>query len=181
MTKKKYNIWHIDAYSGRNDYDSPEDCNYHRDYIFDACFSKQQVIDMWVATHSDSRCVAVSKCYLVSEKTGKPLKRYRYIVSENAQCNKKISNYRLFEKIERTEQHLWIRVRIPDDMKISSWKENISRTYDERSIKDMEYDCFYYDTKKNKTVKANYLKEYPISEWADIIETKRKKHVTDKN
>lgn len=172
---KKYNVWHIDGYSGWNDYDGPEDCNYHRDYIFDACFSKQQVIDMWVATHDDSRCVEVSKCYLVNEKTGKPLKRYRYIVTDSAAIDKKISNYRLFEKIRCSEQQCWIRIRIPDDMKISQWKTNISRTYDERLIKDLEYDCFYFDKEKHRTIKANYLKEYPISEWNDVIEAKRLK------
>jgi hypothetical protein len=64
---RKYNVWHIDAYAGWNDYDGPEDCNFRKDVVFDKMFSKQDVIDMWCALHSESRCVAVSKVYLVKE------------------------------------------------------------------------------------------------------------------
>ena len=40
-TNMKYKIWHIDAYVGWSDYDSPSDCNYHLDMIMDASFSKK--------------------------------------------------------------------------------------------------------------------------------------------
>ncbi len=62
---KKYNIWHIDAYRGFSDYDGPMDCNYHRDLIMDASFSKDDVMEAWMAMNSDARCTAISKCVLV--------------------------------------------------------------------------------------------------------------------
>lgn len=65
---KKYNLWHIEAYSGWNDYDGPEDCNFRKDVVLDKMFTKQNVIDMWCALHKDARVVAVSKVYLVEEQ-----------------------------------------------------------------------------------------------------------------
>lgn len=62
--KKKYNIWHIDAYSGWSDYDGPEDCNIHKDIIMDAHFSKDQVVNMYMELLS-GRSTAISKCTLV--------------------------------------------------------------------------------------------------------------------
>ena len=70
MSKNKgYNVWHIDAYAGWNDYDGPEDCNFRKDVIFDKMFSKQDVIDMWCALHKNAREVAVAKVYLVEDTT----------------------------------------------------------------------------------------------------------------
>ena len=62
--QKKYNIWHIDGYSGWNDYDGPADCNRHDDYIMDAKFTKSDVIDMWMSIHS-GRSVAIAKCEII--------------------------------------------------------------------------------------------------------------------
>lgn len=62
--KKKYNVWHIDAYSGWSDYDGPEDCNIHKDIIMDAHFSKQQVLDMY-SSLLNGRDTAIAKCELV--------------------------------------------------------------------------------------------------------------------
>lgn len=64
---KAYNIWHLDAYYGWDDYDGPMDCNYHNDIIMDKRFSKEDVITAWMAIHSESRVTAVSKCTLVKE------------------------------------------------------------------------------------------------------------------
>ena len=65
---KTYNLWHIEAYAGWNDYDGPEDCNFRKDVVLDKMFTKQNVIDMWCALHKDARVVAVSKVYLVEEQ-----------------------------------------------------------------------------------------------------------------
>ena len=62
----KYNIWHIDGYAGWDDYDGPSDCNIHIDYIIDAKFAKEDVIDMFCNEHKKSRAVAVCKCFLVT-------------------------------------------------------------------------------------------------------------------
>ena len=62
--KLKYNIWHIDGYSGWSDYDGPSDCNHHEDIVMDAQYSKKDVVDMWMSRYS-GRTVAVAKCELV--------------------------------------------------------------------------------------------------------------------
>lgn len=62
--KKKFNVWHIDAYSGWSDYDGPEDCNIHENIIMDAQFSKGQVMEMYLGVLS-GRSTIISKCTLV--------------------------------------------------------------------------------------------------------------------
>ena len=62
----KYNIWHIDGYAGRDGYDGPSDCNTHIDYILDAKFTKQDVINMFCNKHKRSRVVVVCKCFFVT-------------------------------------------------------------------------------------------------------------------
>lgn len=60
--KLKYNIWHIDGYTGSSDYDGPSDCNHHEDIVMDARYSKKDVVEMWMAVHENAYSVAVSKC-----------------------------------------------------------------------------------------------------------------------
>ena len=62
----KYNIWHIDGYVGRDGYDGPSDCNTHIDYILDAKFTKQDVINMFCNKHKKSRVVVVCKCCFIT-------------------------------------------------------------------------------------------------------------------
>ena len=62
----KYNIWHIDGYAGWDDYDEPSDCNTHIDYIVDAKFTEQDVINMFYDKHKKSRVVVVCKCFLIT-------------------------------------------------------------------------------------------------------------------
>ena len=62
----KYNIWHIDAYAGWDDYDDPSDCNTHIDYIIDAKFTKEDVIDMFCNENKKHRMVVVCKCFLIT-------------------------------------------------------------------------------------------------------------------
>ena len=61
-----YNIWHIDAYSGWQDYDGPADCNYHKDVIMDSSFSKEDVMDMWMSLHRYGVAV-IAKCELIKK------------------------------------------------------------------------------------------------------------------
>ena len=63
---KKFNVWHIDAYSGWSDYDGPDDCNIHKDIIMDASFTKKQVVDMYMSLLG-GRTIAISKCELIGE------------------------------------------------------------------------------------------------------------------
>ncbi len=63
---KKFNVWHIDAYSGWSDYDGPEDCNIHKDIIMDASFTKKQVVDMYMSLLG-GRTTVISKCELIGE------------------------------------------------------------------------------------------------------------------
>lgn len=63
----KYNIWHIDGYVGWDDYDCPSDCNTHIDYIIDAKFTKEDVIDMFCNENKKHRVVAVCKCFLITD------------------------------------------------------------------------------------------------------------------
>ena len=62
--KKKYNIWHIDAYSGWSDYDGPEDCNIHEDFIMDEHFSKKSVVEMYISLLG-GRSTAIAKCEII--------------------------------------------------------------------------------------------------------------------
>jgi hypothetical protein len=64
--KLKYNIWHIDAYYGWSDYDGPEDCNVHQNYVFNASWTKKEVMDAFVSKYDGYRSIAISKCELVS-------------------------------------------------------------------------------------------------------------------
>lgn len=61
----EYNIWHIEMYVGWSDCDGPEDCNIKRDYIFDASFSKQDVINMITSKYNKERCLEIWKCILI--------------------------------------------------------------------------------------------------------------------
>ena len=63
--KKKYNIWHIEGYAGWSDYDGPSDCNYSDDWVLDAHFKKESVINMFYNLHQTSRYVAVHKCEII--------------------------------------------------------------------------------------------------------------------
>ena len=63
----KYNIWHIDGYVGWGDYDGPSDCNTHIDYIIDAKFTKEDVIDIFCNENKKHRVVAVCKCFLITD------------------------------------------------------------------------------------------------------------------
>lgn len=62
--KKKFNVWHIDAYSGWSDYDGPSDCNIHEDIIMDAQFLKDQVLDMYSSLLS-GRSTVIVKCEII--------------------------------------------------------------------------------------------------------------------
>ena len=66
--KKKYNIWHIEGYVGRDDYDGPEDCNRHEDIIFDDRYLKKGVINMWMRIQEGKgyREVVVHSCEIVA-------------------------------------------------------------------------------------------------------------------
>lgn len=65
--KKKFNVWHIDAYSGWSDYEGPSDCNIHKDIIMDASFSKEDVINMYMELLS-GRSKIISKCTLIKSE-----------------------------------------------------------------------------------------------------------------
>ena len=62
--KKKYNVWHIDAYSGWSDYDGPEDCNIHKNIVMDTQFTKKEVVEMYRALLG-GRSTIIAKCELV--------------------------------------------------------------------------------------------------------------------
>ena len=63
--KMKYNIWHIDAYYGWSDCDGPEDCNVHQDYLFNADWTRQQVMDAFVSKYDEYRNVEVWECAII--------------------------------------------------------------------------------------------------------------------
>lgn len=64
--KIKYNIWHIDGYVGWDDYDNSSDCNICKDYIVNATFTKDDVINMFCNEHKNYRIVVTIKCFLIS-------------------------------------------------------------------------------------------------------------------
>ena len=61
----EYNIWHIEMYAGWSDCDGPADCNIKRDYVFDASFTKKDVINMMTSKYNKERCVEIWKCELI--------------------------------------------------------------------------------------------------------------------
>lgn len=67
--EKKYNIWHIDAYAGFSDCDGPNDCNIHEDIIFDAKFSRSDIMSMLTGLYGENRVFEVWKCQKVDSDT----------------------------------------------------------------------------------------------------------------
>lgn len=65
--KIEYRIWHIDAYAGWDDYDNSSDCNIHIDYMVNASFTRQDVINMFCNKYNNSRLVVVCKCFLITD------------------------------------------------------------------------------------------------------------------
>ena len=61
----KYNIWHVEMYAGWNDYDNPSDCNIKKNFIMDASYTKEAVMDMLVSLHKEDRVVEIVKCDLI--------------------------------------------------------------------------------------------------------------------
>ena len=61
----EYNIWHIEMYAGWSDCDGLADCNIIRDFIFDASFSKKDVMNMMMSKYNKERCVEIWKCEFV--------------------------------------------------------------------------------------------------------------------
>lgn len=53
-------------YHGWSDCDGPEDCNVKDDFIFDARFNRQEVMDMMVSMHDSDRRVEIWKCECIS-------------------------------------------------------------------------------------------------------------------
>lgn len=63
----KYNVWHIELYHGWYDCDGPSDCNLKGDYIFDARFTKDDVMGLFAQKYSESRVFEVWKCEKIKE------------------------------------------------------------------------------------------------------------------
>lgn len=61
----EYNIWHIEMYAGLLECARKVDCNIKRDYIFDASFTEQDVINMMLSKYKKERCVEIWMCEVV--------------------------------------------------------------------------------------------------------------------
>lgn len=61
----KYSIWYVEMYAGWNDYDNPSDCNIKKKFIFNASFTKDDVMTMLIALYSENRVVTIHKCELI--------------------------------------------------------------------------------------------------------------------
>ena len=67
----KYNIWHIDAYTGYDDYYGPDyyhptPLNHHIDLIVNATLTKWDVFDMFYEKYRGCRVVHIVNCFLVT-------------------------------------------------------------------------------------------------------------------
>ena len=67
----KYNIWHIDAYTGYDDYRGneyyhPTPLNHHIDFIANATLTKSDIYEMFRDRHRGSRVIVIDKCYIVA-------------------------------------------------------------------------------------------------------------------
>lgn len=61
----KYNIWHVEMYHGASDYDDSKDCNIKKNFIMDASFTREEVMDMLVGLYQEDRVVEIVKCDLI--------------------------------------------------------------------------------------------------------------------
>jgi hypothetical protein len=52
-------------YHGDSDFDWSKDCNVKKNFIFDASFNKEQVMDMLVSLYNDDRVVEIEECECV--------------------------------------------------------------------------------------------------------------------
>ena len=67
----KYNIWHIDAYTGYddywgNEYYNPTPLNHHIDLIVNTTLTRSDVFDMFYEKYRGCRVVCIVKCFLVT-------------------------------------------------------------------------------------------------------------------
>ena len=66
----KYNIWHIDAYTGYDDFQRdvyfPTRLNHHIDFIANATVTKQDIHDMFCEKYRGNRVIVIDKCYIVA-------------------------------------------------------------------------------------------------------------------
>ena len=69
-TEIKYNIWHIDAYTGYDDFYRnvyfPTPLNHHIDFIANATLTKSDIYEMFRDRHRGSRVIVIDKCYIVA-------------------------------------------------------------------------------------------------------------------
>lgn len=131
---KKYNVWHIEAYAGWNDYDGPEDCNFIKDVVFDKIFTKQNVIDMWCALHEDAREVAVAKVYLVEEKEPEKSKDERISDIWHQNDNALLKDYYYEMTMFMEGMRSWCG---PEDILENCLEENKITLPDDITIEDM--------------------------------------------
>jgi len=64
-----YNIWHIEGYVGNDSCDGPADYNVNKNYITNAEWKKEQVIDMFCNMYKNYREVIVDKCNILDKGT----------------------------------------------------------------------------------------------------------------
>ena len=66
----KYNIWHIDAYTGYDDFQRnvyfPTRLNHHIDFIANATLTKWDIYEMFRDRHRGNKVIVIDKCYIVA-------------------------------------------------------------------------------------------------------------------
>ena len=95
--------------------------------------------------------------------------RHRYIFCGTAKGTDKICDYRLLSSCTKYSCGSFIRVNIPDDMKLDTFPyDGYSTTDDQRTLDELGYDCYFLFNGKWR--KFNELKKYPPCEWYQVLE-----------
>ena len=93
--------------------------------------------------------------------------KHRYIFCGVVWEDPRLSSYRLIRGLTYSGGH-FVRVNIPDDVKLYNSGSGWSGTYDDRSILDLGCDC--YILFKGKWRKFNWLKKIEPHNWFRVLE-----------
>ena len=97
--------------------------------------------------------------------------RHRYIFCGLVHPTDPISNFRLIKSCRKYNTGEFIRVNIPDDLKLDHFPyDGYSTTNDTRTLEELGYDC--YICFEGRWRKFNELKAHIPADWHEVLEEK---------
>lgn len=95
--------------------------------------------------------------------------KHRYIFTGLAEGYEPISNFRLIARCTKYNCGQFIRVNIPDNLKLDHYPgDSYSTTEDKRTLNQLGYDCYFLF--KGQWRKFNELKKYRPCDWFRVLE-----------